>query len=431
MNTQAYIGPSTTPQDHDAGRLADAAPCGQWAADLAALDPDRLTGPGLLDAYEAWNKLICWAEGHLLDLTARLATHPHATTDQLACLPLELATRARISENRAHGLLHTATTARTLPGLVQAMTTTGQISGLHARALADAVTDADLSLTARTIVAGKALRRAHIQNLSEFRRSITRYVLKVDPQAAEHRRQTAKAAREVMVYPLPDGMAALRAQLAAEDAEEVRSTLHSHAETTRRNDPQHTRRTAGQARADALVDLVRRGAHAAATGTGPIAPPGAHVNITVPLDVLLGQSTEPATLHGHGTITAQHARDLAFTAGSTWRRLVTDPTTGTVLDVGRTVYQPPAAITRHVHATMPTCLFPGCIRKAEACDLDHRDPYGSGGVTSAANLGPLCRRHHNAKTHFGWQWTIEPTTRTITWTSPTGRTHIKHLTDAA
>jgi hypothetical protein len=29
-----------------------------------------------------------------------------------------------------------------------------------------------------------------------------------------------------------------------------------------------------------------------------------------------------------------------------------------------------------------TCTFPGCGRRAQCCELDHRIPYDSGGSTS-------------------------------------------------
>jgi len=39
------------------------------------------------------------------------------------------------------------------------------------------------------------------------------------------------------------------------------------------------------------------------------------------------------------------------------------------------------------------------------------------------NLGPLCRYHHNAKTHGGWTWTVQPSSGEVTWTSPTGHSY--------
>jgi len=50
--------------------------------------------------------------------------------------------------------------------------------------------------------------------------------------------------------------------------------------------------------------------------------PPAHVNVVVSLSTLLGLDDAAAEIPGHGFITAAHARQVALTAGSIWRRLV-------------------------------------------------------------------------------------------------------------
>ncbi|HEX6919562.1 MAG TPA: HNH endonuclease signature motif containing protein, partial [Actinomycetes bacterium] len=82
---------------------------------------------------------------------------------------------------------------------------------------------------------------------------------------------------------------------------------------------------------------------------------------------------------------------------------------------------------RHITATHATCGFPGCNRPAQACDCDHILEHTRGGKTILTNLGPLCRTHHNAKTHGLWTYTYDPDRGTKTWTSPLGLTHTKHL----
>jgi hypothetical protein len=62
-----------------------------------------------------------------------------------------------------------------------------------------------------------------------------------------------------------------------------------------------------------------------------------------------------------------------------------------------------------------TCRFPTCTVPADRCDLDHHDPWPQG-VTSAANMDPLCRRHHRAKT-FAWLDSIRDGD-TVEWTMP-------------
>jgi hypothetical protein len=71
------------------------------------------------------------------------------------------------------------------------------------------------------------------------------------------------------------------------------------------------------------------------------------------------------------------------------------------------------------------CVFPWCGRDARSCDLDHieaYDPDGPPAQTTPANLAPLCRRHHRAKTFTGWTYQ-RAHDGTYTWTSPHHRTY--------
>ncbi len=160
---------------------------------------------------------------------------------------------------------------------------------------------------------------------------------------------------------------------------------------------------------------------AARTGSG-IGGVAGH-DVTVSLATLLGLDEDPAQLAGYGAITAQTARRLA--ANGTWRRLVTDPQTGTVLDVGKTRYRPPEDLAEIIRARDPYCVSPICNAASHHCDLDHRVPFnpdGTGGATSTENISPACRRDHLLKTHAGWTYD-RADNGTITWTTPTGHTY--------
>jgi hypothetical protein len=151
------------------------------------------------------------------------------------------------------------------------------------------------------------------------------------------------------------------------------------------------------------------------------------VDVVVDLPTLLGLADHPAELPGYGPIPAGVARDWISDA-TTWRRLVVDPTTGHLLDHGPRVRTPPPRLRRHVMARDLTCAFPGCSRRAESCDIDHVDPWraaGDGGSTSAANLQPLCRRHHNLKTRRVWRVVANHPDRVI-WRAPSGRLLTRH-----
>ena len=126
------------------------------------------------------------------------------------------------------------------------------------------------------------------------------------------------------------------------------------------------------------------------------------INVTVSLSTLTGQRDEPGWLDGYGPISAGYARQLAHDETGTWRRLVTDPVTGQLLDYGTTRYRPPRQLADHVIGRDGECTFPFCTQRARRSDLDHIVAYPRGS-TSAGNLHPLHRRHHNAKTEAGWR----------------------------
>ncbi|MEO9223566.1 MAG: hypothetical protein ABI276_01090, partial [Acidimicrobiales bacterium] len=46
------------------------------------------------------------------------------------------------------------------------------------------------------------------------------------------------------------------------------------------------------------------------------------------------------------------------------------------------------------------CTVTGCT--CPRIELDHRHEYHNGGPTTLNNADPLCRYHHNLKTHHGW-----------------------------
>ena len=222
--------------------------------------------------------------------------------------------------------------------------------------------------------------------------------------------------RRVCVSPREDGMTELWALLPADGAAAVLTAIDTLASITSATDP----RTADQRRADALVDLGIAALHdphlPKAQGMRPA------IQVTVAASTLLGLDEQPGELAGHGPIPASVARRLAADPTGTWRRLLTDPATNTLLDYGHTTYRPPKDLTDHIIARDQTCTFPNCRRTAHHCDLDHRTPYDNGGTTSPQNLQALCRRHHRLKHQT--RWTLQRNAEgSYHWTSPTQHTY--------
>ena len=116
----------------------------------------------------------------------------------------------------------------------------------------------------------------------------------------------------------------------------------------------------------------------------------------------------------------------ALAAGGTWRRLVTDPASGTIVDVGRTRYRPPAGLADLVRARDRACVFPTCQTPAERCDIDHLTAWSQGGTTSLDNLVVLCEAHHRLKHTPGWALTRNNTSGTLSWHTPDKTIYQRH-----
>ena len=116
----------------------------------------------------------------------------------------------------------------------------------------------------------------------------------------------------------------------------------------------------------------------------------------------------------------------ALAAGGTWRRLVTDPASGTVVDVGRTRYRPPAGLADLVRARDRACVFPTCQTPAERCDIDHLTAWSQGGTTSLDNLTTLCEAHHRLKHTPGWALTRDQAGGILSWHTPDKTVYQRH-----
>ncbi|MDP9393085.1 MAG: HNH endonuclease, partial [Actinomycetota bacterium] len=186
---------------------------------------------------------------------------------------------------------------------------------------------------------------------------------------------------------------------------------------TARREPGETR-TLAQLRVDLLAGIA---ADVLAAGgyDGLALPAGRHrseLHVTVGADTLLGVTDAPGWLAGYGPIPAEMARRIATDA--TWRRVLTDPVTGAMLDYATATHDPGAVLAGHVVTRDQTRVTPVCTRPAAGCDLDHTVRYPDG-PTDETNLGPLCRHDHGGK-HAGFGLE-QPQPGHFVWTTPTGR----------
>jgi hypothetical protein len=150
----------------------------------------------------------------------------------------------------------------------------------------------------------------------------------------------------------------------------------------------------------------------------------ATVVVTVPMTTLMGLDDRPGMI-ADTPVPADMARTIASTS-TVWYRMLTDPSTGRVLDHVAHRYEPDRATRIAVASKWQTCTAPGCARPARHCDLDHGVPFNHhnpelGGRTEPSNLHPLCRRHHQAKT-AGHLRMRRITADEIEWVLPLGTT---------
>jgi hypothetical protein len=92
-------------------------------------------------------------------------------------------------------------------------------------------------------------------------------------------------------------------------------------------------------------------------------------------------------------------------------------------------YRPTEATRRRSELLAERCVFPHCTRSAAACDHDHVVPYDHdapdrGGPSCDCNIAPLCRHHHQLKTHAGWGYSVLDTGLWL-WSDPHGQQFLR------
>ena len=158
------------------------------------------------------------------------------------------------------------------------------------------------------------------------------------------------------------------------------------------------------------------------------------IQVTVAASTLLGLDENPAELAGYGPLPAEVARLVAQDA--TWRRMLTDPVDGTLVERSTRAYRPGRVLGGHVEARDLTCTFPGCVRPASTCEIDHVEPWrrapdmpastGDPPQTRADNLQPLCKGHHDLKTKGLWKARRDRPDGGVEWTSHLGVRYLVH-----
>jgi len=408
---------------------------------LAAIDPFVLNASDRIDYLSA----LARQDGWLFALKQRAITAVagfQASEGEGAMFGVDeseredISTALRLAPATAQVRIDIARTlVNNLPNTCSALAL-GEISSAHAtviaRETAAAIRDG-MAESAIFQIEERAISFAEFHTPGQVANHVRNAVAKYAPEEFEEVTSRAQSMRRVTCFSDPDGMSTVVAILPAAEAQIVMNSieafiLRENQQNEKRdlkegsvsrsdNGATGQKRTKDMRRADALSAICAAYLSDISEVVTPHRRP-LTVNVTIDLPTLLGLAENPGQLAGYGPIPAAIARELA--SDSQWKRFITEPQTGNLLDFGRESYEPPQLLKDFLIARDRTCRFPGCRRSALLSDLDHAESWEAGGETSAENIGALCRRHHRMKTHDGW--TVESfADGSCTWRSPLGK----------
>ena len=413
--------------------LLRAIPGIETLSSLIAIDPLHLEMSARIDYLSALERQSAWLQAALQRAIVAVAGEEPSVGQGIFFVVddserEDISTALRMSSSSAQIRIDVARTlVNHLPHTCSALAS-GEISPAHAtviaRETASAIRDG-LPPFAIYEIETKALAHAEFHTPAQVANKVRTVLATIAPATFENVVSKARDARRVSCYRENDGMSTVVAILPAQDAQIVMKAIEAFILRSERSEEkvslvvadQKDSRNADMKRADALTEMAAQSLAAMSEDLllhrRPIT-----VNVTIDLPTLLGLAENPGQLAGYGAIPASVARTLA--SDGKWRRFITDPQSGALLDYGRETYTPPQELVDFLIARDRTCRFPGCRQPAHRSDLDHAQSWESGGETNVQNLGALCRRHHRMKTHGGWS-VISNGDGSCDWKSPAGK----------
>jgi hypothetical protein len=415
--------------------LLHAIPGAHAMSRLSEIDPYALNASDRIDYLTALDRQDGWlyalrqrAIAAVAGLTPSEGGGPLSGVDEIE--REDISTALRLAPATAQSRIDIARTlVNNLPNTCSALAT-GEISSAHATVIARETAAAIRDGAPESVIfeiEQRAIAYAEFHTPGQLANHVRTNVAKFSPEEFEEVSTRATALRRVSCYNEADGISTVVAILPAADAQIVMNSIEAFilrqeqlGKSQQQSAPRSTefeRLTIDQKRADALSAICGNFLSEISETVAPQRRP-LTVNVTIDLPTLLGLAENPGQLAGYGPIPASVARELA--SDSKWKRFITEPQTGNLLDFGRESYEPPQQLKDFLIARDRTCRFPGCRRSALLSDLDHAESWESGGSTSPGNIGALCRRHHRLKTHDGWKIESFPD-GSCTWTSPLGK----------
>ena len=393
---------------------------------LASVDPGELeTAVGRIAYLQSLDRLAARVAAMRADVLVAMAGAEASGDYQLeTSLEHEVAVARRSSRYSAGRAIENARAlASTFPAFAAALRS-GEISEAHCSLLVDktrAVADTDVLAAIERRVLPKARRLP----VGRFGKEVAAAVAALDSDAVARTRR-ARDQRTVYARQLDDGLgflgvvhdwgviAALQATVDA-DAEALRRERGGAAAVAAEDD-------------DARMDACRADALAARM-LGQVADDGSvtweprdsvqvTLELVLDLDTLRGEADRVAMLAGQ-PVPAEIARERAEGV-RTWRRVVTDPADGHLLDYGTRQYLPDA-LRRYVLARDGGCLAPDCTTRApRRLQMDHVVAFPEGS-SSAANCDTKCVTCHQLKTAGRVRVTDSAADGSRTWTTGWGQ----------
>jgi len=257
---------------------------------------------------------------------------------------------------------------------------------------------AHLALIARTSAAvgqrlneRKLLRKATELSVRRFRNACMHERHAADPEGVVNEEKEGVEARSMTLSTADDGVVLINCTLDKVGGAAVQTALEPLARRAGKDDD----RLRDRRLADALVDLAM---HALDNG---LVPQRTHMQVTTPLETLLGLAGAPAAeMEFSLPISAKAVERLACDCSITRILLDSD---SMVIDVGRAKRVISGPQRKALTVRDRGCVWPGCDRPASWTSGHHLVHWIRGGPTDLPNLVLLCYRHHWMVHEGEWQ----------------------------
>jgi hypothetical protein len=313
--------------------------------------------------------------------------------------------------------------ATSFPGFADALRA-GEVSEAHCTILVEktrVVADEDVLAEIERRVLPKAKRMP----AGEFGGEVSKAIARLDRDAAQ-RAKKARATRRVWSRQLEDGMGYLGVTHDWSTIQAMKDTIDTSGRCLQvaRGGTGAVAEgvedaTADACRADAMAAIVLGETHEDGSITWDRDQVAVTVNVVMDLDTLRSEADQIALVDGQ-PVPGEVGREIAQFA-TWWRRLVTAPVDGHLLDYGTKSYLP-EPLRRFVFARDGGCRNPGCTTKAlSRLQMDHAEEFPTG-ASDTANCGALCTTCHQLKTAGHTDITNSNADGSCDWTTAWGQT---------